>query len=266
MPIELAKKISNVTSERAFIPATGAGPSLLIRLVTQVSSSQPQLPTDAISALQPSGPVNQPASVTQPVDVPGVMPLAQPTHQTTTSQDDTRATDMSDVQSTRLVGHTHQQGLAFIFIDWYCSLTELSNSIATPTSPAHPMEEEGEVSDQDIVVPEREMDQLVSEEQTHRETIRAVSSFVGWKHVPEIESSSSSHDDNPFVGTRTQPTLKVSDEWLCRKMEKLNITLAEGYCETSELSRDQFVKVPKTLKWYDIYAERQFPVQSLLLD
>ena len=41
------------------------------------------------------------------------------------------------------------------------------------------------------------------------------------------------------------------DEWLCRKFEKLNITVQEGYLsrtsETAGLNRDQFVKPPKTL-------------------
>ena len=59
---------------------------------------------------------------------------------------------------------------------------------------------------------------------------------MGWHQVPEFESSASSQDDNPFAGLRTQGSGKVpvklpSDEWLCRKMEKLNITeaLTEGY-------------------------------------
>ena len=51
-----------------------------------------------------------------------------------------------------------------------------------------------------------------------------------------------------------------ADEWLCRKMETLNITVTEGYpyraSETTGLSRDQFIRVPKTLKWYDMYSEK----------
>ena len=80
----------------------------------------------------------------------------------------------------------------------------------------------------------------------------------------EAGTSSSSHDGNHFTSTKTQPTGKVSvkllsDEWLCRKMEKLDITVIEGYpscsSETSGLARDQFIKTPKTLKWYDMYTE-----------
>ena len=81
---------------------------------------------------------------------------------------------------------------------------------------------------------------------------------MGWHQVPEFESSASSQDDNPFAGLRTQTTGKVpvklpSDEWLCRKIEKLNITLTEGY---PTCGSETFV-VPKTEKWYDMYAEKK---------
>ena len=56
---------------------------------------------------------------------------------------------------------------------------------------------------------------------------------MGWHKIPEFDHVSSS-DDNPFVGSRVQPTGKVSvklpvDNWLCRKMERLNLTITEGY-------------------------------------
>ena len=50
------------------------------------------------------------------------------------------------------------------------------------------------------------------------------------------------------------------DDWLCQKFEKLNITV-EGYpsqaSETAGLFRDQFVKPPRTLKWYDMYTSKK---------
>ena len=52
-------------------------------------------------------------------------------------------------------------------------------------------------------------DQELSEEASYRETIRGVRSFMAWHKVPEFESVSSS-DDNPFAGSRVQPTGKVS--------------------------------------------------------
>ena len=83
---------------------------------------------------------------------------------------------------------------------------------------------------------------------------------------PEFDSASSSQDDNPFTGSRSSQTGKVSvkvpvDEWLCRKFEKLNITLQEGYptrnTETAGLSKDQFIKPPRTLKWYGMHSEKK---------
>ena len=91
-----------------------------------------------------------------------------------------------------------------------------------PSSSAQFMEEEGKVSDQDTAMPEQELDQ----------------------QVLEFESSASSQHDNPLASLRTQPTGKVpvklpSDECLCRKMEKFNITLIEGYstCGSDTLTK-----------------------------
>ena len=75
---------------------------------------------------------------------------------------------------------------------------------------------------------------------------------MGWHKVPEFESVSSS-DDNPFAGSRVQPTGKVSvklpvDDWLCKKMDKLNLTITEVYpaknTDTAGLPKDQFVNPP----------------------
>ena len=107
-------------------------------------------------------------------------------------------------------------------------------------------------------------DQEVSAEQSYRETLRGVRSFMSWNEIPEFDSASSSQDDNPF--TRTSQTGKVSvkvpvDDWLCRKFEKLNLTVQEGYSsrnsETAGLSKDQFIKPPKTLTWYGMHAEKK---------
>ena len=51
------------------------------------------------------------------------------------------------------------------------------------------------------------------------------------------------------------------DEWLCRKFERLNLTVAEGYpsrnTETSGLLHDQFVKPPRSSKWYDMHTDKK---------
>ena len=111
-----------------------------------------------------------------------------------------------------------------------------------------------------------EGDQELSAEQSYRETLRGVRSFMAWNDIPEFNSASSSQDVNPFTGSRSSQTSKVSikvpvDAWLCKKFEKLNITLQEGYptrnSETAGLSKDQFIEPPKTLKWYSMHSDKK---------
>ena len=130
--------------------------------------------------------------------------------------------------------------------------------------------DEGQISDIDSTGLDHEepleADQELTAEQTYRETLRGVRFFMAWNDIPEFDSSSSSQDDNPFTGSRGSHTRKVSvkvpvDEWLCRKFEKLNISVQEGYpsrtSETAGLNRDQFIKLPKTLKWYGMLCEKK---------
>ena len=107
-------------------------------------------------------------------------------------------------------------------------------------------------------------EQELSEEASYRETIRGMRSFMGWHKVPEFESVSSS-DINPFAGSRVQPTGKVSvklpvDDWLCEKMEKLNLTITEGYrarnTDTAGLLKDQ-LKPPWLSRWYGMHTEKK---------
>ena len=109
-------------------------------------------------------------------------------------------------------------------------------------------------------------DQDLSEDANYRETIRGVRSFMGWHQIPNYDSTSSSLDDNPFARSRAKPTGKVSvklpvDEWLYRKFERLNVTVAEGYpsrnSETGGLLRDQFVKTPRSSKWYAMHSGKK---------
>ena len=109
-------------------------------------------------------------------------------------------------------------------------------------------------------------DQELSEEASYRETIRGVRSFMGWHKIPEFDNVSSS-EDNPFAGSRVQPTGKVSvklpvNDWLCRKMETLNLTITEGNSsrntETAGLLRDQLiVKPPRSSRWCDMHADKK---------
>ena len=109
-----------------------------------------------------------------------------------------------------------------------------------------------------------DQDSEPTEEANYRETMRGVRSFMNWHRVPEFETVSSTADDNPFAGARAQPTGKVSvklpvDDWLCRKMSSLNITIREGYptrnTDNTGLLRDQFIKTPRPSRWYGMHAE-----------
>ena len=100
-----------------------------------------------------------------------------------------------------------------------------------------------------------------TEEANYRETM----SFMNWHRVPEFETMSFTADDNPFAGARAQPTGKVGvklpvDDWLCRKMSSLNLTVKEGYptrnTDNTGLLRDQFIKTPRLSRWYGMHAEK----------
>ena len=78
---------------------------------------------------------------------------------------------------------------------------------------------------------------------------------MGWTHIPDVDSGAKTSDDNPFAGPKLQAPGKVSvnlptDEWLCNKLSKLNITLVQGYpsctAEAGTLQRDQFVRPAKS--------------------
>ena len=50
------------------------------------------------------------------------------------------------------------------------------------------------------------------------------------------------------------------DDWLCRKMSNLNLTITEGYptrnTDNTGLLRDQFIKPPRSSRWYGMHAEK----------
>ena len=84
--------------------------------------------------------------------------------------------------------------------------------------------EEGELSDVEQDMSLTEADQMLSEEQNYRETMSGVRSFMGWTHIPEVDSALLSSEDNPFAAPKQQPAGKTSvnlptDEWLCHKMD-----------------------------------------------
>ena len=110
--------------------------------------------------------------------------------------------------------------------------------------------EEGELSeDQDCTT--NEPDQAISEEQTYRETMSGIHSYMGWSNIPELDSATTGSDENPFSGPKSSTPGKVlvhmpTEEWICKKLSKWNITLFEGYpsrsSEAGGLMMDQFLR------------------------
>ena len=114
--------------------------------------------------------------------------------------------------------------------------------------------EDGELSD-DQGANLSDHDQSLSEEQSYRETMRGIRSYMNWSHILDIDSGTTTSEDNPFAGPKMHTPGKVSvnlptDEWLCKKMSKLNLTLTQGYrtctSEAGGLLKDQFVRPPKS--------------------
>ena len=103
----------------------------------------------------------------------------------------------------------------------------------------------------------------ISEDQNYRETVRGVRAFMGWSYIPDLEYFPTSRADNPWIGHRSQPVGKVSvnpplEDWLCKKLENMNLVLIEGYpsksSEPGGLHIDQYLRPPKSQnRWYGIH-------------
>ena len=73
--------------------------------------------------------------------------------------------------------------------------------------------EEGELSDeQDVTI--TDPDQSLSEEQSYRETMRGISLYMGWTHIPDIDSSAGTSDDNPLLAPNYKPQARCRCSYL----------------------------------------------------
>ena len=70
--------------------------------------------------------------------------------------------------------------------------------------------EEGELSTQDPGINVRDPNQTLSEEQTYRETMRGIWLYMGWSHIPDVDNTTYTAEDNPFAAPKLQPASKVS--------------------------------------------------------
>ena len=225
-------------SKSATRPVQGPG--------TSDVATQPFQAPGAEVATQPSQ-ASGAGTATQPTQAPGAGPEVLPT-----GIDSTQLNQLlPGVRPDEFAGESESEA-------------EMDGEPASPTS--------GNVQGE---LPEDSTDQDLSEDANYRETIRGVRSFMGWHQIPDYDSTSSSLDDNPFAGSRANPTGKVYvklpvDEWLCRKFEKLNVTVAEGYpsrnTETGGLLRDQFVKTPRSSRWYAMHTDKKDSASTTVCD
>ena len=133
--------------------------------------------------------------------------------------------------------------------------------------------EKGELSDLDPDNSLSDVDQAQSDEQTYRETMRGIRAYMNWNNIPDMDTTQASAEDNPFAAPKIQPAGKISvqlptDDWLCRKMDRLNLTLTQGYpakgSEPGGLQRDQFIKPTKSQgKWYGLHPSPDKPAGSV---
>ena len=103
----------------------------------------------------------------------------------------------------------------------------------------------------------------VSPEYTFRETMSTIRKVLGWKDVPE-EEETSSDEASSWWEPRSKPKTKLAthllvDDHLCRKMEKLQVNIKQGYptksSDPSPLGKGQFLRVPPRSRWYQLYQK-----------
>ena len=148
--------------------------------------------------------------------------------------------------------------------DSFSSLSSNDGSEVSDRPPLDLYAEEGEWSEEQSVA---DQDQPVSEEQNYRDTMQGIRSYMGWSHIPEVDNTTATSDDNPFAGPKTVTPGKVSvrmptEEWLCKKLGKLNLTIAEGYpsrgSEAGGLAKDVFLRPPCSQpKWYGLHTDQK---------
>ena len=110
-----------------------------------------------------------------------------------------------------------------------------------------------------------EPDQIPSAEQTYRETMRGIRSYMGWSNIPDVNSFNTASDDNPFSGPKVPVPSKVSvnmptEEWLCKQLSKWNLTLVEGYPTRSSEAGGltNFLRLAKSQsKWYGLFSDHK---------
>ena len=83
-----------------------------------------------------------------------------------------------------------------------------NNSVVQELTTGH--YEDGELSDPEQDTSVNDPDQPSTEEQNYKESTCGVRSYMGWRHILEIDIHTSRAEDNPFAAPKQQPVGKVS--------------------------------------------------------
>ena len=103
----------------------------------------------------------------------------------------------------------------------------LSISSATAGSAARPeVDDREDISEGELVTGSDtefplDQDNIQTEDQSSRETVRGVGSYMGWDFIPDLESSATSSSDNPWAGGHPQPVGKVSVAFPAEEWQKI---------------------------------------------
>ena len=179
----------------------GAGSSL----VQTTGDSAVLTATQPVEAPGTRGPVTASKSATSPVEDPGTSGVIQ---QNTTQPVEApgAGTATQPVEAPGAGPEVLLTGTGSAAL--HAEITGSDSEEELQSEPGSPVD--GNVRDgSPDLIRDESADQEHSEESIYRETIRDVRSFMGWHQIPEFDSVSSA-DDNPFAGSRVQPTGKVS--------------------------------------------------------
>ena len=149
-------------------------------------------------------PVSQPSQVTDPaVDSPA----------TDSSQPRAAARASSSTQLAPATRETVQRQLTSAFDtsrkDSPSSSGSDADSLSSDRPPLDIFPKEGELSD-DQAANLSDHEQSLSEEQSYRETMRGIRSYMKRDHIPDIDSGATTSEDNPFASPKVHTPGKVS--------------------------------------------------------
>ena len=151
-------------------------------------------------------PFIQPTTLPQPADTALASPATDPVPHGSSTTSKASSSGLPELAQPR------QKRPATAFDISKKDASPSSDSESDSLSSDHPLvdifPEEGELSD-DMEANASDHDQSLSEEQSYRETMRGIRSFMNWSHIPDIDTGATTSEDNPFSGPKMHTPGKV---------------------------------------------------------